>query len=180
MEHEDWVRLGRAFAEARDARGLTQVEVAAQIGVSRGPIQAIERGEDVKKPTGTMRSYARLLDWTDDSIEQVLAGGEPTLAEVVPAEADAAPEPEAADVIAPRSGLPLVVREIMDSGEIWDTTISHVTEGGADVRVISITVFPPDEAPDLRRANREAWEGIQPRLKAIEKPKGGEPSQGEA
>src|SRR5438105_4190259 len=83
MEPErDWERLGNAFAEARKAAGLTQVDVAKRLSVTRTPIQAIERGRQPNnnpyiKVTATMRAYARLIGWTEDSPARILHGEEP-------------------------------------------------------------------------------------------------------
>src|SRR5437868_7984019 len=81
-ELSDWERLGREFAAAREAAGLTQVEAGKRIDVSRTPIQAIERGRQSNgspftKVTGTMRAYARLIGWTEDSPARILGGEGP-------------------------------------------------------------------------------------------------------
>ena len=65
----DWERLGRAFAAARKAAEMSQVEAADQLHVSRTAVQAIERGRQSNgapflKITSTMRAYARLIGWT--------------------------------------------------------------------------------------------------------------------
>jgi DNA-binding XRE family transcriptional regulator len=54
----DWERLGRAFAKARTAAGLTQEQAAEQLHVSRTPVQAIERG---RQPVGLVSVLASAL-----------------------------------------------------------------------------------------------------------------------
>ncbi|MEU6661197.1 helix-turn-helix domain-containing protein [Streptomyces sp. NPDC046821] len=130
----DWERLGRAFADAREALGLTQVQVAERLHVSRTPIQAIERGSQGKgkaftKVSNTMRSYARLLDWTDDSPDNVLAGGEPTR---IPAAA-AAPAPER-----PKSDLPPAVELELRSGQTLDSMVIPLGPADEDTRIVVI------------------------------------------
>jgi len=167
----DWKRLGVALAAARASMGMTQVELAGRIDAGLSTVSNIEGGQPYKSVTRTIREYARTVGWQHGSVEHVLDGGDPLLTErSAPPAQEASARPDAAaqtGVISPRSGLPLVIREIMENGEIWDTSITHVTEGGADMRVISITVIPPNEAPEVKQANREAWDSIQPRLRAI-------------
>ncbi|MGW4300372.1 helix-turn-helix domain-containing protein [Streptomyces sp. NPDC004646] len=75
-----WTRLGEELKAARVARGIEQQDVAAQIGVSRGAIRNIERG-DITKVSPTVRQYARIVGWTEDSPERVVDGGDPVRAE---------------------------------------------------------------------------------------------------
>lgn len=134
----DWKRLGRALADARDALGLSQVQAAEQLHVSRTPIQAIERGRQSNgkpftKITNTMRAYARLVGWTEDSPDSVLDGEPPTIQS-----APAAPEPAA--VGAARSSLPPAVELELRSGETLDSAVIHL--GGDndedDTRIIVV------------------------------------------
>ncbi|UPZ27735.1 helix-turn-helix domain-containing protein [Streptomyces sp. LRE541] len=125
MESErDWERLGNAYAEARKLADLTQVEVAERLGVSRTPIQAIERGKQSNgrpftKVSSTMRAYARLVGWAEGSPEQILSGGDP---DYTPQEALSQPsEP---------SGLPSAVDRELRSGKTLDHAVVHL--GGAD------------------------------------------------
>lgn len=141
MERDrDWRRLARAFAEARRAIGLTQEEAAAELHVSRGPIQAIERGrqsngKDFTKVTGTMRAYARLVRWTEDSIDRVLDGGDPQQEEAPP------PPVTPTD---PASDLPLAVAMELRSGRTLDSTVVHIGPEESDARIIVVLKGNPD------------------------------------
>lgn len=73
-----WTRLGQKLRAARTAAGIEQQQIAAGIGVKRGAVWNVEQGKIVKI-TPTVRKYAHLVGWTDDSPERVLAGGEPVL-----------------------------------------------------------------------------------------------------
>ena len=73
-----WTRLGEKLRTARTDLGIEQQQIAAVIGVGRGAVGNIERG-DVARVTPTIREYARAVGWTDDSPERVLAGREPVL-----------------------------------------------------------------------------------------------------
>ncbi|MBE4790963.1 helix-turn-helix domain-containing protein [Streptomyces caniscabiei] len=73
-----WTRLGEKLKTARIALGKEQQQIAAEIGIGRVAVGNIEKGR-VSKLTPSIRSYAQIVGWTDDSPERVLAGGEPTL-----------------------------------------------------------------------------------------------------
>jgi DNA-binding XRE family transcriptional regulator len=124
----DWKRLGRALADARETLGLSQVQAAEQLHVSRTPIQAIERGRQSNgkpftKVTNTMRAYARLVGWTESSPDAVLDGDAPT-----PQAAPQPPEPAASGAV--RSNLPPAVELELRSGETLDSAVIHL--GGDD------------------------------------------------
>lgn len=134
----DWKRLGRAFATARQEAGLTQEEVAGRLHVSRTPIQAIERGrqsngKDFLKITGTMRAYARLLRWTDNSIERVLDGDEPEQLPPPPVDPPTTPvEPDPDSDITPAIDLEL------RTGRTLESNVLHIGPEEADGRVIVV------------------------------------------
>ncbi|GAQ64110.1 hypothetical protein SsS58_04500 [Streptomyces scabiei] len=73
-----WTRLGEKLRAARTDLGIEQQQIAVAVGVTRGAVGNIERG-DVARMTPTIREYARVVGWTDDSPERVLAGREPVL-----------------------------------------------------------------------------------------------------
>lgn len=168
---KDWARLGRTLAAAREAAGLTQVEVAERIKGSRGPIQEIERGgprgKPYTKPTGTMRNYARLVGWTDDSIEHVLQGGEPSLVHKEP-DGTADLEPTAAEptaAVRPSGRLPLrIVDELSDDGALLDTAVIPL---GADASMVIVVKGRPDASPEEIRAALESWRRAQPHLREL-------------
>ena len=130
----DWERLGNAFAEARKAADLTQVEVAERLSVTRTPIQAIERGRQANgspftKVTATMRAYARLIGWTEDSPAQILQGHEPELATQPPV------SPRVADS---KSDLPPAIDLELRSGRTLDSTVVHLGAEDDDTRIIVV------------------------------------------
>lgn len=133
-EASDWERLGSAFAEARNAAGLTQVQAAERLDVSRTPIQAIERGrqssgQPFTKVTGTMRAYAQLVGWTTDSPTRILdgQGPEPATQPVSTAVADP-----------PRPDLPPAIDREFRSGKPLDHVVVHLGEGADDTRLIVV------------------------------------------
>jgi DNA-binding XRE family transcriptional regulator len=166
----DWVRLGTKLREARKLMGLSQTDVAKAIGATRTPIQAIERGDERSKPTGTQRSYARLVRWTDDSIDAVLAGGEPT-------QVSAAPEPADLPTPAAVQEFPLrIVEALKGSGPLLDAQVMDLSLMGTEVEMIVVVRGKHTNASkdEIRRALR-AWESAQPKLRNLSN-EGDEPS----
>jgi DNA-binding XRE family transcriptional regulator len=133
-ELSDWQRLGKAFAAARRDKGYTQQEAADALHASRAPVQAIERGRqsngtEFTKVTRTMRDYARLVGWTDDSPARILGGGEPAAAE--PSEPPQS-EPAATD-------LPPAVERELRSGKTLDHAVVNLgSEDDDDSRLIVV------------------------------------------
>jgi DNA-binding XRE family transcriptional regulator len=142
-ELSDWKRLGRAFAAQREEAGYTQVSAAQALGVSRGPIQAIERGRQANgqpftRVTQTMRTYARLLGWTDTSPARILGGEEPEQATppVSQEAADAAP------------GVPSAIDRELRSGRTLDHTVVHLGEEDDDDTRIIVVLKGSDDISD--------------------------------
>lgn len=130
----DWEVLGKTFAAARKAVDLSQVDVAEQLHVSRTAVQAIERGRQSNgaafiKITATMRAYARLLGWTEDSPEIIAAGGQP-----VPQPVAAAPEEDR-----PKSDLPSAIDRELRTGRTLDHAVVNLgSESDDDSRLIVV------------------------------------------
>lgn len=111
-----WARLGTALRSARTQRGLRQEDVAAELGIKRGALANIEHGKG-RRITSTIRSYARLVGWTDDSPERVLAGGDPTPATPPGARDTRAPTSPAPD--SPTAAIPTEPLADPAEREIW-------------------------------------------------------------
>lgn len=77
----DWAALATAIAARRKALGLTQQDLADQAGVGLTTIQKLERSSETwSKVQPVHREAAYLLGWTRESVEELLQGGEPTIA----------------------------------------------------------------------------------------------------
>lgn len=161
----DWERLGRAFAEAREAAGLTQVEVAERIGVSRTPIQAIERGRQsngtpFSKVTGSMRAYARLIGWTENSPQRILDGQDPEAGSAAGAEPSATEAKSTLD-------LPPAVDMELRSGKTLDSTVVHLGPEADDTRIIVVLKGAEDLSDaDLDKLWQQ-WRRTRRHLQAI-------------
>lgn len=73
-QRDAWARLGRWYADVRNARGFTQAEVAAMIGLSESRIRQIERARVAKSvPDDTRRLLEAALGVPAGTSEAVLA-----------------------------------------------------------------------------------------------------------
>jgi transcriptional regulator with XRE-family HTH domain len=157
----DWERLGREFAAARKAAGLSQVQVADQLRVTRTPIQAIERGRQpngrpFNKVTATMRAYARLVGWTEDSPDHIADGGQ----------AETAPEPAAAPEM-PKSDLPPAIERELRSGKHLDSTVVHFGAEDDDTRIIVVLKGAEDLSEDELEKLWQQWRRTRRHLQAM-------------
>lgn len=157
----DWERLGSAFAEARNVAGLTQVEAAEALGVTRTPIQAIERGRQSSgqpfiKVTGTMRAYAQLVGWTTDSPARILDGQEP----------EPATQPVSATPLAPSPpDLPPAVDRELRSGRTLDHAVVHLGENADDdTRLIVVLQGGDDMTEEELDRAWQKWRQTRRRL----------------
>lgn len=155
----DWDRLGKALQAARQdmTPTLTQDELAAELGVGRSAIQNIERGMAFKKPTPTIRAVARRVGWSDDSVDRVLAGGDPQLVDL--------PKRPA---VQPPAGPPLPQRiqhELDQEGDLLDTVVIPLGDGASAVVVVK---NPPDATPEQRQRNLDAWLRMQAQLRELD------------
>lgn len=158
----DWERLGKTFADARKEAGLSQVEVAEQLHVSRTAVQAIERGRQSGGPftkvTGTMRSYARLLGWTEQSPDLIADGGDPE-----PFTAPAAETHTEA-----KTGLPPAIERELRSGETLDHTVVHLgSETDDDTRIIVVLKGAEDISEEELDKLWQQWRRTRRHLQAI-------------
>jgi transcriptional regulator with XRE-family HTH domain len=166
----DWGRLGDELGKARVGAGLTQVQVAERAGVTRTPIQAIERGGPFRRITGTMRAFAQIVGWAEGSVEAVLQGGEPTLLQRGNSAADARPTSAAEE-----SRLPLRVREELRDGEILDHGVFDLTPEGSDAQIIVVVKGKSGASRDEILRYLEAWKRTERQLRRSAEAGGAEP-----
>jgi hypothetical protein len=76
---KDWQRLAKYAARRRAELSLTQIEVAQRGPLSLDRVQAIEGAKSSRYRLGTLVALERALDWTEGSVERILAGGEPNV-----------------------------------------------------------------------------------------------------
>lgn len=160
----DWARLGTALAAARDQAGLTQADVARRLGVGKSTIQSIERGVTRAKPTPSIRVYAQLVGWTEGSVEQVLAGGEP-----VTGDSNVEQLPTAAVEAGPED-LSLHVIQALRDGPLLDSQVLHVHTPGGEITATIVVRGETDATPEELHAALLAWRDRRRALHANDDP----------
>ncbi len=159
----DWARLGSALRAAREDLGLGQKEVADRIGVSRNALRNTEIGE-ISRVTPTVREYARIVGWTEASIDVVLNGGEPTREAAVPPD-----EPATAIVDTPED-LPLRIKAALADGRpVLDTAVINLPgEDGEDSEaqmVIIVKGRGGDATPEQIQKALLQWEKTEAQIR---------------
>lgn len=102
---------------------MTQDELAEAMNVGRSTVQKLENPRTTyTKIQPIHREVAYQLGWTRESIEQVLAGGEPAL------RADEALSASAGAAAGMPSGTPQRIRRALASGEAIDTELIPIDE----------------------------------------------------
>lgn len=89
-----WQRVAEQVIARRLRLGLTQAEVADRSGGGVS-LPVVQVAEGARQPNDTMalrtaRALSRALGWTDDSVERIVAGGEPVDASALAADPVAA------------------------------------------------------------------------------------------
>lgn len=80
-----WGQLADAIRTAREARGLTQPQLADLAGVAEGSVQNLESGKPRSRMPQTLAKVEPHLGWTAGSGRLILDGGEPIAASNAPA-----------------------------------------------------------------------------------------------
>jgi DNA-binding XRE family transcriptional regulator len=163
----DWARLGAALRAARNKHGRSQAEIGEAIGIKRGAMRNIEKGS-IDRVTPTVRAYAREVGWADGSIEDVLAGGEPTYRddESTPGAADSAA------VLAPvPEELPVRIKAALEaSGAVLDTAVIPLPgdDGASDAQIVVVVKSRRDAlTPEQLRRALEEWERAEGHLRGL-------------
>jgi len=179
----DWVRLGLAVRAAREARSMTQAELAAAIGVDESTVQNLESamfGRGFSRMPGSAREASRYFGWTEDSIQNVLSGGDPTTAKPTVDPSAPAVE-ELARMIAagevPASELPRrIANALTASGPLLDATIIELADddGEPEGEIVVIVKGKASASQDQLDRAVERWERAERRLRST--PRDGDPS----
>lgn len=109
----DWERLGAAVRARRHERRLSPYQVRLAGGPSPATLQKIETGSAREITSQTKDKLEHVLGWTRNSVDEVLAGGEPTLA--LPAGTEGH-----AEVLHESSGERIIIDIVSGLGELTD------------------------------------------------------------
>lgn len=74
----NWASVGEAVRRERMRIGLSQADLARLAGVSESVIYLLENAKQTSYKPRSLRGVCAVLGWTDESIQQLLEGGEPT------------------------------------------------------------------------------------------------------
>lgn len=119
---------------------MTQPEAADALSVSRSTVQKMEgvRVSLVARPT--VHAYARLLGWTAESVDCVLAGESPVMAD-----GNHATLPEAP---APGLGLTPAVEYELRSGRVLDSQVINLGPDEDDGHIIVVLQGKKNATPE--------------------------------
>jgi hypothetical protein len=128
--------------------------------VTRTPIQAVERGvqpngNPFSKVTATMRAYARLVGWTEDSPARILRGQEPEPASVAASPSDS------------KSDLPPAIDLELRSGKTLDSTVVHLGDEDDDTRIIVVLKGAEDLSDEDLEKLWQQWRRTRRHLQAM-------------
>ncbi|MFE0727891.1 helix-turn-helix domain-containing protein [Streptomyces antibioticus] len=138
---QDYVRLGAELKAAREHRRprLTQPDAAQALGVGRSTVQKMESERVSQVTPTTVRAYARLLGWTDDSVDRVLAGGDPAIA------SDRGDRPLTGS---PNLGLSPAVEYELRAGKVLDSQVINLGPDESDGQIIVVLQGKKDATPE--------------------------------
>ncbi|MGW0566138.1 helix-turn-helix domain-containing protein [Streptomyces tauricus] len=129
---QDFVRLGAELKAARLRRRprMTQPEAAEALRVSRSTVQKMEGAGVAQVAPPTVQAYARLLGWTAESVDRVLAGDGPVMAD----------EDQEQPAQAPARGLGLTpaVEYELRSGRVLDSQVINLGPDENDGHIIVV------------------------------------------
>lgn len=163
----DWARLAAAVKAAREARGLTQIELADRAGVAEGTVQNLESPKPRRRIPSSLAKVEPHLGWAPGSGIRILNGGHPRLN---PSEAPA--EPAASEA---RGDLPLrIVDELKGDGPLLDSAVIRLP-GTRGSRMTIVVRGEPDASPEEIQAALIAWRETERKLKRLRDNDGDDP-----
>jgi transcriptional regulator with XRE-family HTH domain len=158
-----WAELAAAIRSAREARGLSQVDLAELAGISEGSVQNLESGKPRNRMPQTLTKIEPHLGWAAGSGRAILDGGEPTLIPVV--------HEASADLVAAenklRRKLPLrIVDELESDDPLLDSTVIQLP--GIDGARMTVVVHGrPDATPEQIQEALVAWRQAERKLRRL-------------
>jgi Helix-turn-helix. len=163
-----WAKLGAAIRSAREARGLSQVDLAELAGISEGSVQNLESGKPRNRMPQTLAKMEPHLGWAEGSGRAILDGGEPT-----PASAQASEDVDAEAKL--RRKLPLrIVDELESDDPLLDSTVIQLP-GVEGARMTVVVHGRSDATPEQIQEALIAWRQAERKLRRLPDGEGDEP-----
>lgn len=170
----DWAHFGSVVKAARTAKGMTQADLAAEVGVSLSTVQGIERGARTQQKILPVHGAVfRALGWEEATIKVVLQGGQPPAAvgRSASSATDGPQQPIGAGAV-PVGDDPVDdllddlterVRTALLGGTVADADAIGLGDEPDDGEVVLIWKRGerPDATPDQLRADLKKWARLQ-------------------
>jgi transcriptional regulator with XRE-family HTH domain len=148
-----WAALGAAIRAAREARGLTQVNLAELAGISEGSVQNLEGGSPRSRIPQSLAKVEPHIGWSTGSGIAILHGGEPSPASSTDEEHEGAQRGK--DTL--REKLPLrIVDELESDDSLLDSAVIQLP-GLSGARMTVIVHGQPDATPEQIQEALLAW-----------------------
>lgn len=162
LMEQDWKRLADAIRQAREAAGMTQVDLAERASIAEGSVQNLESGRERSRIPQSLTKVEQALGWAPGSGVAILRGtaSQPLKAEEEPAKS----RPRS------RSDLPLRVVDELEDGPLLDSTVLHLGDDSG-ARMIVVVRGKPDASPEEIHEALLAWRRMERRIQ--------QPSDGE-
>lgn len=74
LMERDWMRLAKAVRQAREAAGMTQVDLADKAGIAEGSVQNLEAGRTRNRIPQSLAKVEAALGWAAGSGVAILDG----------------------------------------------------------------------------------------------------------
>lgn len=135
----DYPRLANAIQARTTALGWKQRDLIQRTHISRGTLQTLWKGVDVPPPsTATKLGLEELLGWERGSVDEILAGGEPTARREAPenTEADVGGSPASARA-STLNDMPLRVQLALEEGRPLDYDVLEFEVGGRTMSIVA-------------------------------------------
>lgn len=157
-----WAALATAIRAAREARGLTQTQLAERAGVSEGSIQNLEAGKPRNRMPKTLSEIEPHLGWAAGSGRLILSGGDP-----IPATETAASGHGDAETDRVRRKLPLrIVAELESDDPLLDSTVIQLP-GANGARMTVVVHGSPEATPQQIQEALLAWRRAEESLRRL-------------
>lgn len=155
-----WAALGSAIRAAREARGLTQPQLAELADVSEGSVQNLEAGKPRARMPQTLPKIEPHLGWEVGSGRLILDGGKPVLATDPPAGAHGD-----TDKLRRKYSL-RIVDELESSDPLVDSAVIQLP-GTSGARMTVVVHGTPDATPQEIQDALLAWRRAEENLRRL-------------
>lgn len=155
-----WGRLADAIRTAREARGLTQPQLAERAGVSEGSVQNLESGKPRSRMPQTLSKIELHIGWAEGSGRLVLDGGDPVPVSDAPVDSRVDTD---ADRLRRKYSLRIVDELVSDDPLVDSAVIQLPGANGARMTVVvhGSRDATPQEIQDALLAWRRTEEGLR-------------------